>query len=101
MISPKKDDVRIGVYVCHCGTNIAGKTDVKALAAWAQTLPGVVLARDYKYMCSDPGQELVRRDIGEHNRNRSVVSACAPLLHEATCRRAAESATDSRTTATS
>ena len=54
--------VKIGVYVCHCGTNIAGTVDVKAVAEFAATLPGVTVARDYKYMCSDPGQELIRQD---------------------------------------
>ena len=54
---------RIGVYVCHCGSNIAGVIDVGELAAFARGLPGVVLARHYKYMCSDPGQELVKQDI--------------------------------------
>jgi len=93
MIAPDKSrNVRIGVYVCHCGTNIAGVIDVAALAQWAEELPGVVLARDYKYMCSDPGQELVKRDILEFNLNRIVVAACSPNLHEATFRRAAEDA---------
>lgn len=84
--------LRIGVYVCHCGSNIAGVIDVEALANWAGGLPHVALARHYKYMCSDPGQELVRRDILEHNLNRIVVAACSPNLHEPTFRRAAESA---------
>lgn len=84
--------LRIGVYVCHCGSNIAGVIDVEALAKWAEGLPHVALSRHYKYMCSDPGQELVRRDILEHNLNRIVVAACSPNLHEPTFRRAAESA---------
>jgi heterodisulfide reductase subunit A len=83
---------RIGVYVCHCGSNIAGVIDVGDLAAFARGLPGVVLARHYKYMCSDPGQELVKRDIAQHRLNRIVVAACSPLLHEKTFRRAAEDA---------
>ncbi len=83
---------RIGVYVCHCGTNIAGVIDVKNLAGYAAGLPGVTLARDYKYMCSDPGQELLRRDIAEHGLNRIVVAACSPHLHEKTFRGALESA---------
>ena len=82
--------VRIGVYVCHCGTNIAGVIDVKALADYAATLDGVVLAREYKYMCSDPGQELIKKDIAEHGLNRIVVAACSPCLHEKTFRRATE-----------
>ena len=84
--------LRIGVYVCHCGTNIAGFLDVEALAAFARTLPGVVVARDYKYMCSDPGQELIKQDIQEYRLNRVVVAACSPNLHEPTFRNAAEAA---------
>ncbi len=91
MIAPT-DEIRIGVYVCHCGTNIAGKVDVEQLAEYARGLPGVVLGREYKYMCSDPGQELVKRDIVQHRLNRVVVAACSPLLHEKTFRRAAEEA---------
>ncbi len=81
--------LRIGVYVCHCGLNIAGTVDVKAVAEAAAALPGVVVARDYKYMCSDPGQELIQQDIREHGLNRIVVAACSPLMHEATFRKAA------------
>jgi heterodisulfide reductase subunit A len=77
---------RIGVYVCHCGTNIAGTVDVKRVTEYAATLPGVVVARDYKYMCSDPGQELIKQDIAEHKLTRIVVAACSPLLHEPTFR---------------
>ncbi len=79
---------RIGVYVCHCGTNIASMVDVKAVAEYAATLPGVALARDYKYMCSDPGQTLIQQDIKEHKLDRIIVSACSPLLHEHTFRNA-------------
>ncbi len=85
-------NLRIGVYVCHCGTNIAGTVDVEKLRQFAETLPGVVLARHYKYMCSDPGQELLKQDIMEHGLNRVVVAACTPSLHEETFRRAAEQA---------
>jgi heterodisulfide reductase subunit A len=83
------EPVRIGVYVCHCGTNIAGTVDVKELAAYAAGLPGVVVAREYKYMCSDPGQELIRTDIRDHRLERVVVAACSPSLHEKTFRNAA------------
>ena len=79
---------RVGVYVCHCGTNIAGMVDIRAVADFAAALPGVVLARDYKYMCSDPGQELIRKDIREHGLERVVVAACSPCLHEKTFRNA-------------
>lgn len=82
--------VRTGVYVCHCGTNIAGKVDVEAVADYAQSLEGVVLARDYTYMCSDPGQDLIKQDIHKHNLNRIVVASCSPLMHEPTFQRALE-----------
>jgi heterodisulfide reductase subunit A2 len=81
---------RIGVYVCHCGTNIAGTVDVKSVAKSAEGLPGVVISREYKYMCSDPGQELIRADVHEHKLNRIVVASCSPLLHEHTFRTAVE-----------
>jgi heterodisulfide reductase subunit A len=78
--------VRIGVYVCHCGSNIGSVVDCKATAEYAGTLPGVVVARDYKYMCSEPGQELLEKDIAEYNLNRIVVASCSPHLHEHTFR---------------
>ena len=81
---------RIGVYICHCGTNIAGTVNVAALRDYAATLPHVVVARDYKYMCSDPGQELIKTDIAENGLNRVVVAACSPHLHEHTFRSACE-----------
>ena len=80
--------VRVGFYVCHCGTNIGGTVDVKALAGYAASLPRVAVSRDYKYMCSDPGQALIEQDIADHKLNRVVVASCSPLLHEATFRRA-------------
>jgi heterodisulfide reductase subunit A len=70
---------RIGVYVCHCGTNIAANVDVEQVAEFAATLPNVVVARDYLYMCSDPGQALIRQDIKERDLNRVVVASCSPL----------------------
>jgi heterodisulfide reductase subunit A len=89
MYTPKKHEpVRIGFYVCHCGTNIAGMVDVQALARYVATLPNVVVSRDYKYMCSDPGQEMIVQDIIENRLNRIVVAACSPLLHEHTFREA-------------
>ncbi len=80
--------VRVGVYICHCGTNIAATVDCKAVAERAATLPGVAVARDYKYMCSDPGQTLIQQDIKEHHLNRIVVASCSPHLHEETFRTA-------------
>ncbi len=82
------DRPRIGVYVCHCGMNIASKLDVEAVAEYAKSLPDVVLSREYKFMCSDPGQELIQEDIKEYNLNRIVVASCSPLLHEPTFRQA-------------
>ncbi|HEY0867797.1 MAG TPA: disulfide reductase, partial [Fimbriimonas sp.] len=83
-----KDEARIGFFVCHCGTNIAGMIDVEAVAAYAATLPGVIVSRDYKYMCSDAGQDLIVEDIEQNGLNRIVVAACSPLLHERTFRTA-------------
>lgn len=82
--------VKTGVYVCHCGTNIAATVDVAAVAEFARGLEGVVLARDYTYMCSDPGQDLIKQDIHEQGLNRVVVASCTPLMHEPTFRRACQ-----------
>lgn len=82
---------RIGVYVCHCGTNIAGTVDVQQVAQWAASRlqhRGVVIARDYKFMCSSLGQELIEKDIKELGLTRVVVAACSPHLHENTFRTA-------------
>lgn len=84
--------VKAGVYVCHCGTNIAATVDVASVAEFARGLDGVVLARDYSYMCSDPGQDLIKTDIREHGLNRVVIVSCSPLMHEATFRKACEEA---------
>jgi len=79
---------RVGVYVCHCGINIAATVDVKAVTAFASRLPGVVVSRDYTYMCSDPGQSLIKNDIRDLNLNRVVVASCSPRMHEPTFRAA-------------
>ena len=81
---------KVGVYVCHCGHNIAAKVDVERVVAFAASLPGVSVARDYKFMCSDPGQELIQQDIRDGLVNRVVVASCSPLMHGATFRRATE-----------
>ncbi len=83
---------RIGIYVCHCGSNIAGMVDVASVAEKAKTWPQVVITRDYKYMCSDPGQEYIKKDIEEYGLTRVVVAACSPRMHESTFRRALEKA---------
>jgi len=80
--------VKIGVYVCHCGTNIAATVDVKSVVDHARKLENVSVARDYTYMCSDPGQNLIKQDIADLGLNRIVVASCTPLMHEPTFRRA-------------
>ncbi len=85
-------DPRVGVYICHCGTNIAGKVDVAAVADYAANLDGVAVARHYAYMCSDPGQALIQEDIQQLDLNRVVVASCSPLMHEATFRTACREA---------
>jgi heterodisulfide reductase subunit A len=80
---------KIGVYICHCGLNIASKVDIAAVVAFAKSLPHVTVAREYKYMCADPGQELIVDDLREGRVDRIVVASCSPLMHEATFRRAA------------
>jgi heterodisulfide reductase subunit A len=86
---------RIGVYVCHCGTNIAGVVDVADVSKWAGEKlagEGVVISRDYKFMCSSLGQELIQKDIKEQKLTRVVVAACSPHLHEKTFRNACKGA---------
>jgi heterodisulfide reductase subunit A len=85
-------DVRIGVYICHCGLNIAGTVNVGQVREFISGAAGVVAARDYKFMCSDPGQALIRDDIQQLGINRVVVAACSPLMHELTFRNAARKA---------
>ncbi|MDH5634552.1 MAG: CoB--CoM heterodisulfide reductase iron-sulfur subunit A family protein, partial [Candidatus Bathyarchaeota archaeon] len=79
--------VRIGVYVCHCGLNIAGVVDVKSVAKYAATLPNVEVARDNKYLCSDTGQKTIKDDIKKHRLDRVVIASCSPRMHEETFRR--------------
>ncbi len=77
---------RIGVYICQCGINIAATVDTKAVADHAASLPHVVVARDYMYMCSDPGQDMIKQDIHDFGLNRVVVASCSPRMHEVTFR---------------
>jgi heterodisulfide reductase subunit A2 len=81
---------RIGVYICHCGTNIAKTVDVVHVAEAIAEIPGVLVSRHYRFMCSDPGQDLIQKDIKELNLDRVVVAACSPLMHEQTFRKAVE-----------
>lgn len=81
-----QDDLRIGVFVCECGLNIAGSVDVEAVREYAAELPDVVVAVRNRYTCSDPGQQEIQKKIAEYNLNRVVVASCSPLLHEPTFR---------------
>ena len=80
------EELRIGVYVCHCGSNIAGVIDPSVVAEYASTLPGVVRAIDALYACADSGQSLIKEDIEKYDLNRVVVSACTVRMHEPTFR---------------
>ena len=86
------EELRVGVYICHCGTNIAGVIDPKAVVEFAEELPDVVRATDTLYACADSGQNLIKEDIKKYNLNRVVVSACSVRMHEATFRAAAAEA---------
>lgn len=88
----KKEKPRIGVYVCDCGVNIAGVINNKELTKYAGKLDDVVLAKDDKFVCSDPGQKMIKDDIKEHKLNRIVIAACSPRMHEPTFRNACEDA---------
>ena len=83
---------RIGVFVCHCGSNIAGTVDVKKVVEAIRTEPGVIHAEDYPYMCSEAGQQLIAKAIEEHKLTGIVVCSCSPRMHEATFRKAAANA---------
>ena len=85
-------DLRIGVFVCDCGMNIAGTVDNDAVAATAEKMPGVVSVVRSRYTCSDPGQNEIKRIIAEKKLNRVVISACTPKLHEPTFRACVEEA---------
>ncbi len=81
------EELRIGVFICHCGLNIAGVLDIKELVKFAKALPDVVYVKDNRYTCADPGQDEIRKGIKEHNLNRVIVAACSPRMHEPTFRR--------------
>ena len=82
---------KTGIYICHCGHNISDTVDVEQAAQQAQGLDSVVVARHYKFMCSQQGQELVKEDIKKLGLNRIVVAACSPTMHETTFRNACSS----------
>lgn len=85
-------DLRIGVFVCDCGSNIAGAVDTEAVREHAAALPNVVVAVRNKYTCADPGQQQIRRTIREHNLNRVVVASCSPASYEPIFRQCIEGA---------
>ncbi len=81
---------RVGVYVCSCGLNIAGVVDVEKVVEHAKTLPDVVVAKNYVYTCSEPGQAMIKEDAKNYNLNRVVIASCSPQMHEPTFRRVVE-----------
>ena len=83
---------KVGVFICHCGINIAGSVDVDKVAQDLQSYPGVAFATTYKYTCSDPGQQIIKDAIQEYGLDGVVVAACSPAMHETTFRRTAASA---------
>ena len=84
---PEREELRIGVFICHCGLNIAGTLDIKELVEYAKTLPDVAYVKENRYTCADPGQEEIREGIKDYKLNRVVVAACSPRMHEPTFRR--------------
>jgi heterodisulfide reductase subunit A len=87
-MEPLGEEIRVGVYVCECGVNISATVDVPRVVAMAARLPNVVVARQHKYTCSDPGQRMIQQDIRELGLNRVVVASCSPRMHEQTFQRA-------------
>ncbi len=87
-----REEPKIGVYICWCGINIGGVVDVPKLAVYAKTLPNVVVSKEYKFMCSDIGQNMIKEDIEAGNINRVIVAACSPRMHEPTFRRCCQEA---------
>jgi len=85
---PNNEELRIGVYICHCGSNIAGVINPKEVVEFAEGLPNVVRATDTLYACADSGQRLIKEEIKKHHLNRVVVSACSVRMHEPTFRAA-------------
>jgi heterodisulfide reductase subunit A len=86
------EPTRIGVYICHCGLNIARSVDCKSVSEAAANLDGVLVSRDVTYACSEPGQHSIKEDIIEHGLDRVVVASCSPRLHEPTFRQMLQAA---------
>ncbi|GAG19692.1 unnamed protein product, partial [marine sediment metagenome] len=82
------EEPRIGVFICHCGTNIAGTVNIDEVRDFVSGLPGVVSAVDYKFTCSEPGQLQIKETVEKERLNRVVVAACSPRMHEITFRKA-------------
>ena len=80
------EEIRIGVFICECGLNIAGTIDCNAVSEFARTLPNVAVVVQNKYTCADPGQNEIKKAIAEHRLNRVVVASCTPKIHEPTFR---------------
>jgi len=91
-LANKSGEPRIGVYVCHCGLNIARTVDCGKVARRSSNLEGVVVSQDIPYACSEPGQVKIREDIAEHGLDRVVVASCSPRLHEPTFRQMMQAA---------
>jgi len=88
----EKNSKRLGLFICHCGTNIAGTVDIPKVTEELKKYPGLVYVKDYKYMCSEPGQNILKEGIKKNKLQGVVVASCSPNLHETTFRNAAESA---------
>jgi heterodisulfide reductase subunit A len=86
ILKKEGEEIRVGVFICDCGLNIAGSVDCAAVTSFAETLPGVVCAVRNKYTCAEPGQNEIRTAIREHRLNRVVVASCTPRQHEPTFR---------------
>jgi heterodisulfide reductase subunit A-like polyferredoxin len=91
-VEPATESPRIGVYVCHCGLNIAQTVDCAQVAEAAASLSDVVVSKDIGYACSEPGQQQIKDDIREYDLDRVVVASCSPRLHEPTFRQMLQSA---------
>ena len=86
------EEPRIGVFICHCGLNIAGTLDISQLVEYAKTLPNVAYVKENRYACADPGQNEIKKGILEHKLNRVIVAACSPRMHEPTFRKCVQEA---------
>lgn len=92
MSHDQTEQPRIGVFICHCGANIAGTIDIAQLVEFAKTQPDVCCVAENRYSCADPGQSQIREAIAEHKLNRVVVAACSPRMHEPTFRNCVQQA---------